>query len=516
MVNGPHVLAIDLGTSGPKVALVSAGGELIGGEFEPVELLLFPNGGAEQDPHAWWDAIAVATRRLLAAHSEVVDGIAAIAVTSQWSGTVPIDEAGTPLANAIIWMDSRGAPYIKDLIGGPVRIEGYDPRKLRTWIKLTGGAPTKSGKDSIAHILYLRHERPEVYHAAACFLEPKDYLNLLLTGKTASTHDSITMHWITDNRDPAAVTYDDELIAMAGLDRSQFPPLRSATDIVGTLTAEAGDHIGLPAGLPVIGGTPDLHSAAIGAGTTDDLAAHLYLGTSSWLICHVDFKKTDVIHNIGTLPAAIPGRYIVGNEQETAGKTLEWLSRLLYPDPPPDVMEEMNAIAADVPAGSGGLVFTPWLFGERTPVDDSTLRGGFFNQGLDTGRAEMIRAVFEGVAYNSRWLLSHVERFSGARLDPIVMVGGGAQSALWCQIHADVLGRTVRQAEDPIMVNARGVGLLAHVALGNLTWADVPRVVPIADTYSPNPATRGTYDRLYDAFLRIHKGNRRTYRSLNG
>jgi xylulokinase len=516
MVNGPQVLAIDLGTSGPKVAIVSAAGEPVGGEFEAVELLLLPEGGAEQDPHAWWDAVGAATRRVVAGHPEAVDAITAIAVTSQWSGTVAVDDAGDPLGNAIIWMDSRGAPYIRELIGGPVKVEGYDPRKLRTWIKLTGGAPTKSGKDSIAHVLYLRHERPDVYRAAAYFLEPKDYLNLRLTGETVSTHDSITMHWITDNRNPAAVTYDDELLALAGLDRSKFPPLRSATDTVGTLTAEAADHLGLAAGLPVIGGTPDLHSAAIGAGTTDDLAAHLYLGTSAWLICHVPFKKTDVIHNIGTLPAAIPGRYIVANEQETAGKALDWLSRVLYQEPGPHVIAEMNEIAAEVPAGSGGLVFTPWLLGERTPVDDSTLRGGFFNQGLDTGRAEMIRAVFEGVAYNSRWLLGHVERFAGSRLDPIVMVGGGAQSALWCQIHADVLGRTILQAEDPIMVNVRGVGLLAHVALGNLTWDDIPRAVPMAATFSPDPDTRDTYDRLFDAFRRIHKGNRRIYRSLNG
>jgi xylulokinase len=231
----------------------------------------------------------------------------------------------------------------------------------------------------------------------------------------------------------------------------------------------------------------------------------------------VPFKKTDVIHNIGTLPSAIPGRYLAANEQETAGKALEWLSEILYPDRPNRgaVFDEMNQIAASVPAGSGGVIFTPWLYGERTPVEDSTLRGGFFNQSLESGRQEMIRAVFEGVALNSRWLLHHVEKFTGARLDPIVMVGGGAQSDLWCQIHADVLGRTIHQAEDPIMVNVRGAGLLAHVALGHLSWTDIPPLVPMARTFSPNRTTESTYEALYDAFRRIHKGNRRTYRRLN-
>ena len=445
------------------------------------------------------------------------DQIAGVSVTSQWSGTVAIDADGAAIANAIIWMDSRGAPHIRDLIGGPVRIDGYDPRKLRTWIKKTGGAPSRSGKDPLAHILYLRHERGDVYAAATRFLEPKDYINLRLTGVVAASYDSIALHWVTDNTDLAAVHYDDALLEMVGLSRSQLPPLRAATDVLGELTEAAAAHLGVPAGIPVVCGTPDLHSAAIGAGTTADHAAHLYLGTSSWLICHVPFKKTDVIHNIGTLPAAIAGRYLAANEQETAGKALDWFAEILYPDRTDRaaVYAELNEIAEAVPPGSGGVIFTPWLYGERTPVDDSTLRGGFFNQGLDTGRAEMIRAVFEGVAYNSRWLLDHVEKFAGSRLDPIVMVGGGARSDLWCQVHADVLDRTIHQAAEPIMVNVRGAGLLAHVALGNLTWNDIAQLVPMAATFTPRGATKEVYDRLYDAFRRIHKGNRRTYRALN-
>jgi xylulokinase len=127
----------------------------------------------------------------------------------------------------------------------------------------------------------------------------------------------------------------------------------------------------------------------------------------------------------------------------------------------------------------------------------------------------MIRAVYEGVAYNSRWLLGHVEKIAGTKLDPIVMAGGGALSSVWGQIYADVLDRTIKQVEDPIMVNVRGAGLLAHTALGHIEWSAIPDLVPMAATYQPNPANSGTYDRLYDAFRRIHKTNRRTYRKLN-
>ena len=516
MTGFPHALAIDLGTSGPKVALVSATGEVKGAEFEPVGLTLLPDGGAEQDPAEWWSAIGAASRRLLATGIVPAGEIDAVSVTGQWSGTVAVDGQGEAIGNAIIWMDTRGARYIRDLIGGPVRIEGYDPRKLRTWVALTGGAPGRSGKDPLAHILYLRHQQPGVYREAATFLEPKDYLNLRLTGTAAGSFDSMALHWITDNTDLRAVTYSDRLLGWAGLRRDQFPPLRPAIDVLAPLTSEAAAHLGLPDPVAVVTGTPDVHSAAIGAGTTTDFAAHLYLGTGSWLSCHVPFKKTNVVINLGTLPAALPGRYLVANAQETAGKALEWLAEVLSPHAARDeVLSEFNEIAGRVPAGSGGVIFTPWLIGERTPVEDATLRGGFFNQSLHTGREEMIRAVFEGVAYNARWLLESVEKFVGRRLDPIVMVGGGAQSDLWCQIHADVLGRTVHQAEDPIQVNVRGAGILAHGALGRLQWDEVSGLVPRDATYRPDPAHRAVYDEAYAAFRRIHRRNRGTYRRLN-
>jgi len=516
MLEHTDILAIDLGTSGPKVALVSSDGTVSGSEFEPVDLVLLPGGGAEQSPNAWWEAIGSAARRTIARHPTAQ--VSAVSVTSQWSGTVAVDSAGEAIGNAIIWMDSRGSADVERLIGGPVRFQGYDPRKLRKWLKLTGGAPAGSGKDPIAHILYLRRERPEIYAAARCFLEPKDYLNLRLTGNIVASFDSIALHWVTDNRDADAVLYSDELLAYAGLRQDQLPELHPATDIAGHLTTEAAAHLSLPAGLPVVVGTPDVHSAAIGAGTTADATAHLYIGTSAWLTCHVPFKKTDLNHSIASLPAAIPGRYLIANEQETAGKAIEWLAGLFYPDSVDrsKAYQELNGVASGVAPGSGGVIFTPWLFGERTPVEDSALRAGFFNQSLETGRAEMIRSVFEGVAYNARWLLGHVEHFADTELDPIVMVGGGAQSSLWCQIHADVLGRNIRQAEDPILVNVRGAGLLGHVALGHIGWSDISNLVPMAATYSPKEENAATYDRLYDAFRRIHRTNRRTYAKLNG
>jgi xylulokinase len=176
----------------------------------------------------------------------------------------------------------------------------------------------------------------------------------------------------------------------------------------------------------------------------------------------------------------------------------------------------MLALAAEVPAGSDGLVFAPWLNGERSPVDDRTVRGGFFNQSLGVTRGHLVRAVLEGVACNSRWLLTYVERFAGRRLEAVTAVGGGARSELWCQVHADVLGRVVRQAADPVLASARGAALQASVALGHLGWDEVAATVPVARTFEPDPANGRVYDRLFPEFVNLYRGTRKIYARLNG
>jgi xylulokinase len=511
-----YVLAIDLGTKGPKVALVSSRGEVVSPQFEPVSLHLSPDGGAEQDPTDWWQAIGRAARRVLQEAPVAPTTVEAVSCTGQWSGTVPVGTDGRPVGNAIIWMDHRGARYIARVIGGPVRYQGYDPRKIVRWIRLTGGAPNKSGKDPVGHILFLRNERPDVYAKSAFFLEPKDYVNLRLTGKVAASFDSIALHWLTDNRDPSAVAYNDGLLDMVGIEPGKLPPLQPASKVLGGLEDTAAAMLGLPPGIPVLTGTPDLHSAAIGAGAVGDFETHLYVGTSSWLGCHVPYKKTDVVHNIASLPAAVPGRYLIVNGQETAGACLEWLGRMLCPDVAASAAyEDLAEMALRASPGSGGVIFTPWLFGERTPVEDSSLRAGFFNQSLETGREHMARAVFEGVAYNTRWLHGHVERFAKSRLEPITMVGGGAASDLWVQIFADVLGRTITQAADPIWVNVRGAGLLALASLGHVDWPEINDLVPIANVVRPDRAHHAVYDRGYETFRSIHRANQRIYAKLD-
>lgn len=518
-----QVLTIDLGTSGPKVAVFTIDGDFVDGDFAPVTTHLVSDRGAEQHPADWWHGIVDATARLHDRDALDATRIAAVAVTSQWSGTVPIDRDGTPLHDAIIWMDARGADAIRDVVGGSVRIAGYGPRKLRTWIQRSGGAPSRSGKDPIAHIHWLQRAHPDVARATWKYLEPKDWLNFRLTGRAAATFDSITLHWVTDNRDLGCIDYDPELLRIGGLRRDQLPDLVAATEVLGGLTAGAAGDLGLVAGTPVIGGTPDLQSAAVGSGAVRELEGHLYIGTSAWLTCHVAAKKTDLRSGIATLPSPLPGRYYVANEQESAGACLNWLrDHVLFPDDslretpaPTDAFQRLDRLAEESTPGANGVIFTPWLNGERTPVDDHTVRGGWHNLSLATSRADLVRSVLEGVAYNSRWLLGCVERFTGQPFPWLHFIGGGAESALWCQIHADVLQRPIRQVEHPIRANARGAALLAAIALGRMTPDDVTAAVPIRHEYLPRAEMRATYEPLYREFRNIYTQTKGIYQRLH-
>ncbi|MFX0095328.1 MAG: FGGY-family carbohydrate kinase, partial [Candidatus Hodarchaeota archaeon] len=353
------------------------------------------------------------------------------------------------------------------------------------------------------------------------FLECKDFLNLKFTGKFAASYDSVMLYWLTNTRNINNIYYDKNLIQRLKMDREKLPDLKRSIDVLGNIKTEIADEIGINRDVKVVIGSPDLQSALIGSGAVKDYQGHVYIGTSSWLICHVPFKKTDLFHNIASLPSPIPGKYFVANEQESAGACLTFLrDNVFYSDDKTffgnqEVYRHFDKIVENVPAGCDRLIFTPWLYGERTPIEDHTVRGGLYNLSLNTKKDHIVRAVFEGVAYNSRWVLKYVEAFINRKMQALNMIGGGAQSNVWCQIYADVLNRTIHQVKDPIQANARGAAFIASVALGFITFDDIPNLIQIAKTYQPTPKHTKIYDRLFKEFLLIYRNNKAMFRRLN-
>ena len=519
-----YILAVDLGTSGCKSALISITGQVVGWEFQEVPLQVLPNGGAEQNPQDWWTAFLATSKRLIEKSLVPVEDIVAVCCSSQGEGTVAVDQDGNPLMNCILWMDMRGAKHLNQITQGLVNVAGYDPFKLMRWIRLTGGAPSLTGKDPAAHMLFIREEYPQVYQKTYKFLNVLDYINLCLTGRFVATPDSILTSWVTDNRDSAHVVYNEGLMRDCGVATDKFPEIVPCTQVIGELKRDVAELLGLKAGVKVIAGAIDTTSAAIGSGAIADYDAHLCIGTSSWIAAHMPVKKTDIGSSVASVPCAIPGKYLMIIMQTTAGGNLTFLrdkilyhkDELLREEHAPDVYKIMDRIAAKVPAGSNGLIYTPWIYGERSPVEDRTVRAAIINLSLENSREDIIRAFLEGVALNTRWLLAPTEKFLGRKLNSINMVGGGAKSDIWCQIFADVLNITIRQVCDPIQVNARGAAFIAAVGLGRLSFAEIPQHVQIQATYQPNPQNRPVYDKLFTEFVGFYKRNKTMYQRLNG
>ena len=364
---------------------------------------------------------------------------------------------------------------------------------------------------------------PEVYQRTKFFLGSKDYLNLRLCGRAAASFDSIALFWCANTRDIHNIYYDDWIIKKFGIDKSKLPPLKRSIDVLGDLLPEVAAAIGLPKGVKVVCGSPDHQSACMGSGAVRDFEGHFYIGTSSWIQCIVPFKKTDVFHSIASLPTSIPGKYYAVCEQDIAAGALPFLvdnilfrNKLAASKPPENVFQLLDEVAASVPAGSNKLIFTPWLNGERTPVDSTTVRAGLYNMSMTTTAEDMVRAFFEGVAFNSRWMLQYVEKFIGRKMDKINAVGGGAKSGVWCRIFADVMDRTIRQVKDPQQANARGAAFIASVALGQIKFEDIPGLVKFSGVFEPDPKNRRIYDELFREFVEIYNQNRPMFKRLNG
>jgi xylulokinase len=520
----PYILALDLGTSGCKTALISISGKVAGWEFQPIPILIPSPGAAEQQPEAWWGAFLETSRKLIGKGLVPVEDIIAISSSTQGEVTIPVDRQGNALMNAMGSMDMRGAQSLKQITEGKFNIEGYHPLKLIRWIKLTGGAPSLRGGDPSAHMLYIKDNFPEIYSKTYKFLNLLDFLNFRLTGRFATTPDLIMTSWVTDNRDSSNIVYDPQLVKTSGIDADKYPEILPCDAVVGELLPDVASKLGLKTGVKVVAGSIDVTSAAIGSGAVNDFESHLYVGTSSWLAAHVPFKKTDITTNMASLPCAIPGKYLLIATQTTAGGTLNYLrdkilyhkDELLLEEQVPDVFQIMDRIAERVPAGSNGVMFTPWIYGERAPFDDSFVRSSLFNLSIENSREDIIRSIMEGVAYNSRWLLSPVEKFLGRKLNAVNFVGGGARSDIWCQIYADVLDLTIHQVQDPIQANSRGAAYIAAVGMGYLKYEDIPAMTEIKASFTPNPKNRGIYEKMFEVFVKYYKKNKDLFKLLNG
>lgn len=497
------VLGCDFGTSSVKAALFSADGAVHARAFAAYPLHLPQPGHAEQDPRDWWRAMVTATREVLGAVDRGAERVRAIGIAAQLCGCVPVAADGEPLHRCLTWLDTRSAPIARAITAGGPRIAGYGALRLAAWLRLANGAPNLSGKDPLSKMLWFREQRPDLWQRTARLLDVKDWLLHRCTGEFATTADVAHLTWLMNNR---TCEWAPAWLERFGIAAERLPRIVRADAAAGALTPAAAAELGLPAGLPVSGGVGDLNGAALAAGSTADGAYHLCIGTSLWVGAHSPRRRVDVFTGIATLCAAQAGRYLLVAAQENGGAAASWAARAFGFDS----VQSLDDAARRAEPGADTPLFAPWLFGERAPLHDENLRGVLCGATARTSREDLAYAVLAGVALNARWALAEAERCQPSSHAELRVLGGAA-SAAWTRVLADMLQRPLRVVAEPAFGAARGAAMTAAVAAGWFAGLDhAGAMARVQGAIEPDAAQRGWADERYGELRQLGKQRKRS------
>lgn len=488
-----YILAHDLGTTGNKATLYSAEGALVFSTFDPYPTAYPLAGWAEQQPEHWWRAVCASTRALLRESRVQADDVACIVFSGQMMGMVAVDRLARPLRPAIIWADQRAVPEI-EAVGRRI-----DPARVYA---LTGHrlSPSYSG----GKMRWLRDREPDVFRETHRFLQAKDAIVARLTGA-----------FVTDPSDASGTNlfnlergaWSDELLAAFGIPAEKLPEVRPSTEVVGEVLPAVAEEVGLRAGTPVVIGGGDGSCAATGAGVVREGLAYNYIGSSSWIGVATTTPILDPAMRTFTWAHLVPGLFTPTGTMQAAGSSYQWARDHLAQGEREaaaalglSAYELMNLQVLQSPAGARGLLFLPYLLGERSPRWNPQARGAFIGLTIRHTHADLLRAVLEGVTFNLRVILEAFQG-QGARIETLRVIGGGARGAVWNGIMADIFGVPV--ARLTLLEEATSMGAAVAGGIGVGIWRDfeqVDRMVEVATTTRPDPARHAAYNRLYGAF----------------
>lgn len=490
---GNYIIAHDLGTTGNKASLYDREGKLIGSTFYGYGTEYAHTGWAEQNPLDWWQAVCVTTRQLLQDTGVRGDDIACITFSGQMMGCVPLDKDAKPLSKAIIWADQRSVEQERWL---GERISPADVYHI-TGHRL-------SASYSLCKMLWLRDHQPDLYKSAYKFVHAKDAMVARLTGVfVTDPSDGSSMNLY----DLQSGTWSERIIEAAQIDPAQLPELRQSIDVVGHVLPEVADEVGVAAGTPVVIGAGDGACATAGAGVIREGVAYNYIGSSSWIALASRVPVYDPDYKTFTFGNIIPGTFMPTGTMQAAGASYQWTrdqlggievqaAQNLNISP----YELMNLEAEKSPVGANGLIFLPYLMGERSPRWNTKARGAFIGLTIRHTRADMIRAVLEGVTMNLRVILDAF-RNQGQHIDVMRLIGGGAQGRFWNQMMANIYGIPVHRLAILEEATSMGAALAGGVGVGLFDdYSIIERMNPVAEVIEPQPAAQAAYERVYPIF----------------
>jgi len=515
-MNGKYIFTYDIGTSGNKAAIFDTKLNLIAQVSDSYPIYYPKEGCAEQNADDYWRSVKVTTNKLLQETRIKSEDILGIIFDSQANCTVPIDRNGTPLMRCISWLDVRAANITHLYKKGIIKISGYGMRKLLMFLKITGGAPGLNGKDPISHIIWIKANEPEIYEKTYKFLSVKDYVVYKSTNNTTISRGLAHTSWMM-NSNPGIFRWSEKILKKFKIDEEKLPEIKDATEIAGYLTPQAAKELGLEYSsaheIPIFVGSADLISSAIGSGALIENQIHISLGMADWVAAHTYERLRDIMNYTGAI-TSIRERYLCISKQETGTVCLDWIINQLfkyevenYKEHGLEMYKKLDEMVLNTPPGSNNLIFTP--------LNDPSVRGGFYNLSLEQTRNDVLRATYEGIAFNIKWALQVVEKLVG-KSDQINIIGGGAKSDVWCQILADILERKINQMENPSLGSAKGSAVVA--LLGLKIFEDLKEAIPlikIKNSYNPNPENIKVYDKLFTQFLKVYKRNKKMFKSLN-
>ncbi len=487
-----RIIAYDLGTGGVKASLYTDDGSCLRSAFLSYDTHYPAGGWHEQRPTDWWNGIVQATRRLLS--GQEASAVEGLAISGQSLGVVPVDEAGTLLRERTpIWSDTRASAQTAEFFGRVDR---------ERWYMATGnGFPAECY--AVFKAMWYRDNEPEMFRRVRWLLGSKDFVNLRLTGRAATDFSYASGSGVYDLKRWA---YSEELIAASGLPRRIFPEIVPSTAVVGGLTAEAGDALGLPQGLPVVCGGVDNSCMALGARNLADGRVYTSLGSSCWIAVSSREPVLDPTRMPYVFTHVVPELFTSAVSIFAGGSSFRWARDVLLElGAQPggrDPYDLMNEMAARSPLGANRLLFDPSLAGGSSQDPNRNTRGGFFGLDLRHGRDDLVRAVMEGVALNLGSVLA-ILRGCTRLGDEMLLVGGGSRSALWRQIFADVYG--MRVVKTNVDQDAAALGAAAVAAVGLGLWKDFSPVDGVHATEAvaePRPEAVAAYARLMRVFER--------------
>ncbi len=490
------ILAHDLGTSGNKASLFSESGELIGSCTESYGTQYMPGARAEQNPQDWWRAVKDSTAKLLAGVKDTA-AVKAISFSGQMQGCLVVDKKGNPLRNSMIYSDQRSSVQARSLTDA---IGAYP------FFQITGHKASSSY--SLSKLMWIRDNEPEIFKDTYKMVQAKDYITLKMTGNFIAEYNDASG---TNAMDLKTLKWSETILDAAGIDESLLPELMPSDGVAGTLLPDAARELGLPAGIPVIAGAGDGGSATIGIGCVAPGISYNCLGSSSWISTASLEPLKDPEMKTFTWAHPVTGLYQPCGTMQTAGSALAWLKqelggelKVLAEQSGKSFFALLDGEIEKTQPGAGGLLFLPYLLGERSPWWNSQAKGVFLGLSLHTTYAQMGRAVLEGISMNLGLIKNIMQR--EMEMPSLRLMGGGAKSRVWNRLLADVFGVPVEIPNHLEEATSMGAAIIGGVGAGIFKdFSAAERFVRITETIEPDMERSRYYRERMDVFARAFK-----------